>query len=306
MLYECTFCKVSKSFIRPPSNGIGYCLTCKCDRQFVSNTTAVASTHSPVKPGLSFSSPKRTFEGATDLPHRTGIDRRAHSTAGLVRSPSTTTVNSCGYFFLCLEYMLTLGISKKLFNRQQNRCYCKNCYSVTSRDFLTAGNSKYVIPRGWVRFGLYVDEAQAKVENIWDKWIVSYHGTSPKAAKSIIEHHQFLIPGDQTISGDRIGIGDGHIPDKFEVYTSPTIAYSGCDVYSNAVPFRSTSGKVYKAKSVIQCRQQPQTYKIQSETIGADKKNIRLCPVIPNSEIEYFTIVRSSIIPYGLLIRLFE
>jgi hypothetical protein len=165
------------------------------------------------------------------------------------------------------------------------------------------GGSKYVIPRGWVRFGLYVDDAQAEAENIWKKWVVSYHGTSPLAAKSIIEHHQFLLPGDQCISGTIIRIREGHIPNKFQVYTSPTIAYSGHDIYSPSIPFRSATGQSYQAKIVLQCRQQPDTYKIQAETIGAGSR--RLCSIIPNSEVEYFTEVRSSIVPYGLLIRVF-
>jgi hypothetical protein len=200
--------------------------------------------------------------------------------------------------------MLSLGYSKRLFNRKHNRCYCENCYSVSSKDFYVEGGAKYVIPRGWVRFGLYIDDAQAEAEHIWQRWVVSYHGTSPEAAKSIIEHHQFLLPGDRCISGHVIGIRDGHIPGKFQVYTSPTIAYSGDDIYSPSTPFRSAATrKFYHAKVVLQCRQQPKTFKIQAETIGAGSR--RLCPIIPNSEVEYFTEVRSSIVPYGLLIRVF-
>ena len=200
--------------------------------------------------------------------------------------------------------MLSLKYSKKLFNRLHNRCYCEKCYSLSRKDFLIEGGSKYVIPRGWVRFGLYVDDAQAEVENIWNKWVVSYHGTTPHAEESIIEHHQFLLPGDQCIDGHVIQIRDGHIPGKFQVYTSPTIAYSGTDVYSPSIPFRSRSGQCYRAKIALQCRQKPGTYKVQAETIGANER--RLCPIIPNNEIEYFTEVRLSIVPYGLLIRVFQ
>jgi hypothetical protein len=200
--------------------------------------------------------------------------------------------------------MVSLGYSKRLFNRKHNRCYCENCYSVSSKDFFVEGGAKYVIPRGWVRFGLYIDDAQAEAEHIWQQWVVSYHGTSPEAAKSIIEHHQFLLPGDRCISGKVIGVREGHIPGKFQVYTSPTIAYSGDDIYSASTPFRSAATrKSYHAKVVLQCRQQPKTFKIQAETIGAGSR--RLCPIIPNSEVEYFTEVRSSIVPYGLLIRVF-
>ncbi|CAF1224045.1 unnamed protein product [Adineta ricciae] len=316
MLYKCTICKTSKSTSQPLLNSTVFCETCKCSRKFSYVASDDAPSAAVAKSGSSSTAPRRPFELAASRPHRKSepqlrdrsrppaLDRRKHSEADLVRPPSSATFRPCAYFTLCLQYMLTLEIAKGLFNRQYNRCYCANCYSTTSRDFLIEGGSKYVIPRGWVRFGLVVDEAQAAVENIWNKWVVSYHGTKPEAARSIIEHHQFLIPGDQTISGDKIRIPNGHIPDKYEVYTSPTIAYSGCDVYSRAVPFQAPSGKSYQAKIVLQCRQQPQTYKIQAETIGAGTR--RICSIIPNSEIEYFTVMRASIVPYGLLVRVFE
>jgi hypothetical protein len=47
----------------------------------------------------------------------------------------------------------------------------------------------------------------------------------------------------------------------------------------------------------------PLTVKIQGEMIGAE--NRRLCPIVPNSEVEYFTEVRASIVLYRLLIRIF-
>ncbi|CAF4992070.1 unnamed protein product, partial [Rotaria sp. Silwood1] len=113
--------------------------------------------------------------------------------------------------------MLSLEYSKKLFNRKHNRCCCEKCYPACSQDFYVEGGFKYVIPRGWVRFGLYIDDAQtAAAENIWNKSVVSYHGTTSEAAKSIIEHHQFLLPGDQRIGGYVIGIRKGHIPNKFQ------------------------------------------------------------------------------------------
>jgi hypothetical protein len=37
--------------------------------------------------------------------------------------------------------------------------------------------------------------------------------------KSIIEHHQSLLPDDQCIGGSIIKIGKGHTPNKFQLYT---------------------------------------------------------------------------------------
>ncbi|CAF0993286.1 unnamed protein product [Rotaria magnacalcarata] len=89
------------------------------------------------------------------------------------------------------------------------------------------------------------------------------------------------------------------------------MAICSCRIYATrkkglpfAIPFRSKSGRSYKAKVALQCRQQPETFKVQAETIGAGSR--RICPIIPNNEIEYFSEVRSAIIPYGLLIRVFQ
>ena len=68
----------------------------------------------------------------------------------------------CPYFKLCLEYMLTLNIPKRLFDREHNRCYCDRCYSATKPDYhLIQGKWKHGIPRGWVRFGLYIDNGSS-------------------------------------------------------------------------------------------------------------------------------------------------
>jgi len=315
MIYKCAYCKTTKLFDDPAPTETAFCVVCQCSRLFSPDASSKFEIHPYVRPSASISTFSRTSEKRTSSlhPSHDHLDFRNHRSSpklgarpisGVARSSSMSSIRPCDYFKLCLEYMLSLDCKKPLFNRQYNRCYCENCYSPTSKDFHIEGGAKYVIPRGWVRFGLYIDNAQAKAEDVWKNWVVSYHGTSPGAAKSIIEHHQFLLPGDQCIDGHVIGIRPDHIPGKFQVYTSPTIAYSGDDIYSPSFPFRSKiTGKSYRAKIVLQCRQQPKTFKIQAETINAG--NRRICPIIPNSEVEYFTEVRSSIIPYGLLIRVF-
>ncbi|CAF3466051.1 unnamed protein product [Rotaria socialis] len=302
MLYKCIICKEGKFFAQISPTESGYCVKCQRVRSFLPDTSSASSARRTTEMS-------DTFEGKKLHPSnmerfRGKLGPVASSTNNIARLSNTSTLQNCDYFKLCLEFMLSVGYSKRLFNRKHNRCYCQECYPARSKDVFIEGGAKYVIPRGWVRFGLYIDDAQAEVERIWNKWVVSYHGTSPQSAKSIIEHHQFLLPGDQCMGGHVIRIREGHIPNKFQVYTSPTIIYSGDDIYTPAIPFRSKSGRSYKAKVVLQCRQQPETFKVQAETIGAGSR--RICPIIPNNEVEYFSEVRSSIIPYGLLIRVFQ
>jgi hypothetical protein len=100
-----------------------------------------------------------------------------------------------------------------------------------------------------------------------------------------------------------LGIREGHIPNKKHIYTSPTIAYSSLTVYSPMNDFYSRqTNRNYKVQIVLQCRQMPKSFETQGETVGADAT--RLCPFIPNSQVEYYTEIRPSLIAYGLLVKI--
>jgi hypothetical protein len=168
-----------------------------------------------------------------------------------------------------------------------------------------AGDAEYVIPRGWARVGLHVDSALIAQHDIWDQWIVTFHGTSLIAAESILAHRQFCLPGDKLIDGTKLGIREGHIPNKKHIYTSPTIAYSSLEVYSPIYEHCSSKTNLtYDVQIVFQCRQMPDSFEIQGETVGAGAK--RLCRFIPNSRVEYYTEIRPSLVAYGLLVKLEE
>ncbi|CAF1487713.1 unnamed protein product [Rotaria sordida] len=213
--------------------------------------------------------------------------------------------SSCQYKTICGEYLSSLKWQENFFNRHYNRCYCNICYSLSSKDTYVIGGSTYVVPRDWCRFGLHVDQVRVQTDRIWDDWIITYHGTSSIAAQSIVAHRQFLVPGDKCIDGSRIHIRPGHIKDKYEIYTSPTIAYSSLDCYCPSQKFHSTlTNKEYNARIVLQCRQKPGAFTVQRETVGAGHQ--RICPIIPNDQIEIFTTIRAAIVPYGVLIHLTE
>jgi hypothetical protein len=206
---------------------------------------------------------------------------------------------------LAKEYASSLDWSDSLFDSSFDKCYCSNCYPAGYPNVTLAGDAEYVIPRGWMRLGLHVDKALAEQHDIWNDWIVTFHGTTEIAAQSILSHRQFCLPGDRLIDGTVLGIRPGHIPDKKYIYTSPTIAYSSLPVYSPTNSFRSSKFKrVYDVQIVFQCRQKPKTFTIQGETIGADSN--RICRYVPNNKVEYYTDIRPSIVAYGLLVRLEE
>ena len=204
---------------------------------------------------------------------------------------------------LAKEYQSTLGWETILFDPLNDKCYCAKCYPSTLPDVTQAGGAEYVIPRGWVRLGLHVDTALATTHDVWNKWVVTFHGTTLVAAQSILRHRHFLLPGDKLLDSSVLGIRAGHIPNKKHIYTSPTIAYASLPVYSPSYVFHSESTRRdYQAQVVFQCRQDSNTFEVQAETIGA--KETRICKFIPNHEVEYYTEVRSSIVAYGLLVRI--
>lgn len=218
---------------------------------------------------------------------------------------SSASYSTCTYKRICAEYLSSLKWEETYFNRSHNHCYCSECYSSSRRDTLQTGGHLYVIPRGWCRFGLHVDQVRAHVDQIWDTWVITYHGTSAIAAQSIVTHRQFLVPGDRCIDGSMIAIRPGHIKDKNQIYTSPTIAYSSHSCYCPTQRFHSRiTNKTYNAKIVLQCRQEPGAFTVQGETIGAGARS--LCRFIPNDEIEFYTTIRAAIVAYGLLIELTE
>ncbi|CAF2921942.1 unnamed protein product [Rotaria sp. Silwood2] len=237
------------------------------------------------------------------------VAKSMQNTPDTLTKPITVTtlfqISQCFSVLLAKEFVNSLNWSKALFNDSQDRCYCTNCYASSWDDVISAGNAKYVIPRGWTRLGLHVDQMLDDEHDIWNKWIVTFHGTTKIAARSILIHRHFYLPGDKLIDGSILGIRDGHIPDKKFIFTSPTIAYSSSTIYTPNNDFYSNTNHIlYEVQLVLQCRQQPNSFKMQGETIEAGSK--RLCPHIPNEQIEYYTDIRSSIIAYGLLVRFRE
>lgn len=166
---------------------------------------------------------------------------------------------------------------------------------------LLAGGAPYAIPRGWVRLVIHVDPVKQEVNDIWNQWQVTYHGTRQEAALSILVHRIFSIAGDQLLDGSILPIRPGHIPGQLFIYTSPTIAYSGLPTYAPSYKFVSADGCQYRVKLVLMCRQDPRLMNIQAETVGSFFK--RICPHIPNEKIEYFTKARTSLVAYGLLLH---
>ena len=84
------------------------------------------------------------------------------------------------------ELFNLLNVHDGYLDRNYNRCFCDRCYPSGWPDTIdNDGPTAYIIPRGWVRFGLALP-SRAKALDMLNKWSVSFHGvSSPMVLKSI-------------------------------------------------------------------------------------------------------------------------
>ncbi len=203
------------------------------------------------------------------------------------------------------EFLVSKKWPVALRKTTHDRCYCNRCYPSSSQDTYSVGGYTYVIPRGWTRFGVHVDEPFAKHHNVWTEWANCYHGTSIENAKSIVEHRQLLLPRDMTLDGKKLQIREGHIPGEYYFFTTPTIKYAALDCYAHTYDFVSArNSKHYKIKVALQCKQKPDSFTIQPETVGARRRNQTICSHVSNDRMEWKTQNRSAIMPYGLMLHI--
>lgn len=208
----------------------------------------------------------------------------------------------CINYKIAKEFLTDNDWPVKLSEPRFDRCYCSTCYPSGLKDTYVVGGKTYVVPRGYTRIGVRIDEVYAEHLNIWKTWANCYHGTSIKSAKSIIEHRSLLLPGEQKMDGKDIAIRPGHIPGENFFFTTPAINYASLSTYATSYDFKSPIDKKdYYITVVLQCKQKPDSFTVQRETVGAARK--RICPFIKNEEIEWKSKQRSSIIPYGILLR---
>lgn len=318
-LLQCASCHHRHQILRCPrcsttqlekSSGLNtlrtsYCDSCKGNFAYLrcvhcQHTNLWPTAHVDLSKYQCFSCQK-DLRTSVAAPPRRGRSSSFEGVRGSPRVGRPTGRKMCSYFAECLEFVKQLRWPRNVFNAEFNKCYCRQCYSDVQPSVLTVSGSSYVVPRQWVGFGLGVDPFL--VDDPWKTYVIVYHGTTSIAAKSILHHRQFLLPGDVLLDGSRLGIRPGHIPGKKHIYTSPSINYASLEAYSERYAFQSPkSGNLYRAQIVLQARQKPGTFQIQRETVGWGTRPI--CPFFSNEHIEYFTERRSSVVPYRLLVRL--
>ncbi|XP_070553198.1 neuralized-like protein 4 [Ptychodera flava] len=222
---------------------------------------------------------------------------------------------SCQYWKLCERFKNSLKLPGKAdvyFNKNFDMCYCTGCHNDRGDKLYYARGQPakdYGVPIGWCRFALEVPP-QAKAEDVFNKWHVAFHGTKIDAVASILKHGYLLMPGDYLMDGTKLCEAPGHFtpdhkPEGFDtkqLFLSPSIRYSGCDVYAPQTSYRDAeTDKKYQARVVFQVCIKPDAYKVGQQTIGA---TYEIDPLFSNQEIEWYTKNRGCVTLYGLLFKL--
>ena len=202
---------------------------------------------------------------------------------------------------LAKQFLETLEINSSDMDPFVDRCFCKNCEPKLVW-YRGVPQEKYVLPRGWYRYGIKIRKEYVGNQHKVCDWHVAYHGASTEVVKSIVEHKRIMFPGDKLNNGTTLQVKHGQcFAEQFGgrpvVYLSPSIKYSSDDVYAKPKYFK---GKTIK--TVIQCRIKPGSYRKNKETLGGrsnDNENFS------SNELEWVTDDKTAVVPYGFLIGVF-
>ncbi|MCI4384593.1 hypothetical protein PGIGA_G00040430 [Pangasianodon gigas] len=152
-----------------------------------------------------------------------------------------------------------------------------------------------------------------EVSNTYKKWHIAYHGTSVGSLRRTLDHSQ-LLPADSSsvFSASPVKVeGHGSYGEPEEnsapereiprVHLSPTMRYSGLEVFAPKVQFRDPrSLRCHHAQVGFQVCVRPGSYKVGPQSLGISEP---LDPRFNNTEIEWITKEKGGTLLYGLLIR---
>ncbi|XP_066291087.1 uncharacterized protein [Branchiostoma lanceolatum] len=223
-------------------------------------------------------------------------------------TPPTAII--CEYWLACQRFKNTFEIGDHYLSPTRDKCFCPTCHGGRGdQGSCSRGNPQktYARPVGWSRFGLSVNPAFTDEQlRVFTDWHRAYHGTSPSAVKQILQtSSQLLMPGDVTLGGQELGPGKGKGFDSVQVFVSPSIKYSGQDLYAEPIRFQDKhDGKTYTARVAFQVCVRPGSYQVMQETMGFSSRGQTVDPLFSNAELEWYTKERGVHALYGLLVRL--
>uniref|UniRef100_A0A4W6CWD7 Neuralized-like protein 4 n=1 Tax=Lates calcarifer TaxID=8187 RepID=A0A4W6CWD7_LATCA len=189
-----------------------------------------------------------------------------------------------------------------------NLCYCESCHKLRGDEaYYKRGEPPrdYALPFGWCRFALRI-KPHCEVSNALKKWHIAYHGTSVGALRRTLDHTLSAVTSTCRINGpngysepEENSAPGREVP---RVRLSPTMRYSGLEIFAPKVQFRDPrSHRCHQAQVGFQVCVRPGSYKVGPQTLGHSEP---LDPRFSNSEIEWITKEQGGTLLYGLLVRI--
>uniref|UniRef100_A0A672LNB3 Neuralized-like protein 4 n=1 Tax=Sinocyclocheilus grahami TaxID=75366 RepID=A0A672LNB3_SINGR len=231
--------------------------------------------------------------------------------------PEVNPNKTCEYQALCSRFKELLTLPDGYFNEdaKYNLCYCESCHKLRGDEaYYKRGEPPrdYALPFGWCRFALQI-KTHCEVSNAFKKWHIAYHGTSVGSLRRILDHNQLLSAESSSIFSLSPVKTEGHgsygepeensAPEREipRVQLSPTMRYSGLEVFAPKVQFRDPrSLRCHQAQVGFQVCVRPGSYKVGPTSLGISEP---LDPRFSNAEIDWITKEKGGTLLYGLLIR---
>lgn len=154
-------------------------------------------------------------------------------------------------------------------------------------------------------------ERRAQALDVFNKWCACFHGVkSALVLNSILDCGGLMKPGSILIDGTKLESTRCAGRQDEVVYTSPTIKYAGLKFYAEPSRFATAAGVEMRGSIAVQCRQNPATFEKQGETMAFEREMPghleKHCPHVDLAEIEWKTEADRAVIPYGLLVRVWQ
>ena len=228
---------------------------------------------------------------------------------------------SCATWNACKEYVdekFGSGIDTDdpdQFDAANHRCYCWDggcCIHHGYPAAMDRAGETYGLPLGWCAFGLPIDPAAARRNNIFASYHRCFHGMNSSNATKFLNDpmRQLLMRGDTTPGGVKLPCDRGSGDSDFynHIFTSKSIKYCA---YSDEAPHNL--GGYYCIKErfcghdflvAFQVLQKPDSYTVNCETVGATRAGVNpIDESFPNSELEWKTKSRGVHFLQRLLVK---
>jgi len=241
--------------------------------------------------------------------------------------PSTMLEVRCHRLQACVDVAIAMGLEARLDDRF-HMCFCQDCVQARGdRSCYQRGQFPYILPFGWCKLALRISDEQ---KGRMSTWAPAFHGTKMDRILPILQppdggQPRLLFPGDRRADGGGHGVLKGHIKKGFNrtnahanakeyfdppklIFASPSIRYSEHPAYIPQNGERITVPKhgELHVKFALDVRFSPGQpgqpgFGVGQETVGAKQ---RLCPMLPNSCLEYYTSRQQTHIITAVMLRI--